>query len=111
MKRYALLITLLLAGPAYADSRGGDLAAACNSSSGTTGDVLCDAYINGFVNGVLLDQIGSQQGTPICIPDGLATADIRRTLQQFAKAHPETLYTTSGPFMAAALMTTYPCKR
>ena len=110
MKILILAMLLGMASPAFANSRGGDLYAACNSPSGTKADTICTAYLNGYMEGVDADQAARQQGTPICIPDSVSTDRMRAAVQKFAKEHPDTLNFGSAEFVAAALMEAFPCK-
>jgi hypothetical protein len=76
MEKFALAILLFVSSTAWADINGGDLSAACFSEDGTLGDKICNAYVNGFVNGILNDQVAREQGKPICIDD-TSTSQVR----------------------------------
>ena len=111
MKIAAIVMALILTSTAVlADSRGGDLNASCTSTPGTKGDLICRAYLNGYLDGVTMDQITREQRAPICIPDHTSTDQMREAVMNFAKAHPDTLYFGSPEFVAAALMQAFPCK-
>jgi len=111
MKKALLAGSLLVTSPVWGAASGGDLYASCNSAPGTAGDQNCSSYINGFVNGVLLDQIGREQGYPICIPNGTNTAQVRDVVKKFLEAHPAVLNVESGPLVARAITDAFPCPK
>src|SRR5262245_66649617 len=94
---FSLLLGLGLAAspaseaPAWGASQGGDLFVACNSEPGTTGDLLCNAYFNGLIGGIQIDQVGNEQGTPICIGEEMHTNQMREAFKTFVTLHPETM--------------------
>jgi hypothetical protein len=45
----------------------------------------CAAYINGFMNGIFVDQIAREEGHPICVGNTNTTA-VRDALVDFLKA-------------------------
>jgi hypothetical protein len=111
MRKALLAILLLISSPAWGGGSGGDLYAACTSASGTRGDVICSSYINGFANGVLMDQIAREKGTPICIPDGVTTIQVREAVKNYLAKHPVVLGIDSGSLVGVALMEAYPCPK
>jgi hypothetical protein len=109
--RRAILTTLaIISTPAWAASTAGDLLSACTSPPGTEGDVICNAYINGFVNGVLVDQVARESGQSICI-DNTNTGAVREALRHFLIGHPTILGADSGSAVGAAFQALYPCKK
>ena len=92
-------------------SKAGDLADACNGRGGPGGVDICNAFINGFVNGVLVDQIATKGHDPICLPDQTNTDELRGIVKEFAAGHPQALTALAAPFLARALMQAYPCKK
>jgi hypothetical protein len=111
MRMIALAAALAGASPAWGEVRGGDLLAACNSPPGSQGDVLCGAYINGYSNGVLGDQVAKEHGEPICITDHTNTLEIRLMVRSFLELHPELLTVDLGGVVARAMASAYPCPK
>ena len=103
------LVVVLIASPAWADATGGDLNAACNSAAGTMGDKLCNAYINGFINGVLGDQYERDRGTPICLPEHINPAKIRTLVTKFFLNNPQTMPFMAGASVGVVVERAYPC--
>jgi hypothetical protein len=96
--------------PTWAASSAGDLLAACTSAPQTRGDVLCNAYINGFMNGVLVDQVAREGGQPICV-DHTNTGAVREALTTFLKSHPIVLTVDAGSVVGFVFQTLYPCPK
>jgi hypothetical protein len=96
--------------PVWAASSAGDLLAACRSAPETRGDEICNAYINGFVNGVLVDQVAREGSQPICI-DNTNTGAVRKALTEFLNANPTILRLDSGSVVGAAYQRLYPCPK
>ena len=111
LKPIILAAALAVALPAWAEVRGGDLVAACNSPPGSRGDVMCSAYINGYSNGILGDQVAREHGEPICISDHTNTLQIRLIVRSFLELHPELLTADLGDVVAKAMATAYPCPK
>ena len=111
MRKMLLGTMLLMNSPAWAASAG-DLLAACNGAPGTEATRLCAAYINGFVNGVLGDQVAREQGTPICIPDHTTTLQVRDVVKEFLGKLPlAVLEVDEGGIVAGVLAKAYPCPK
>jgi hypothetical protein len=110
MKKLPFMAVILMASPAWAAS-GGDIYTSCASAPGTQAYALCASYINGFVGGVLVDQISNEQATPICLPDKITTDQVREVIIKYAKTNPAALGVISNSFVGAALMGAFPCKK
>jgi hypothetical protein len=104
-------IALLIASPAWGAGKAAGLYAACISAPGTKGDAICGAYINGFANGILSDQVAKERGTPICIPDNMSTDQIRALFTTFLRTHPEALAIDTGGLIGELLSEAYPCPK
>lgn len=110
--RSLLAILLFTTAPAWGASRAGDLLAACDGAHGTTGDLLCDAYINGLANGIDADQIAEKTGMPICLPKDLTTAQVRGVIKTFLRNRPKSdLELPSAEAVTAVLLASYPCRK
>lgn len=70
----------------------------------------CNAYINGFMDGVMLDQIHREQGTPICIPGGTTTDQLRKIIISFILTHEKLLSFPGNSVVGEALFEVFPCK-
>jgi hypothetical protein len=92
-------------------SHAGDLIADCNSSKGSPKFDYCNAFINGFANGILIDQIATRGNDPICLPDYTNTDELRGVIKAYGATHSDALNALSAPFAARALMQAYPCKK
>ena len=88
----------------------GDLLSACISDPGTRGDITCNSYINGFVNGILIDQVAREGGKPICV-DKTNTDAVRAAITAFFKNNPNILHFDGGSAMGAAFQRLYPCPK
>lgn len=71
----------------------------------------CTAYINGIIAGVLVDQLATEHGTPICFPNGIRTDDLRLTLSGFIWAHPEIWRADGNATVGVMLTELFPCRR
>ena len=111
MKNAFLISLVLNTAPALAAGTSADLFAACNAPPGSQADALCSAYLNGYVWGVLGDEIEREEGTPICMPDNINTVQVRDVIRRFFSAHPEALSIQTGGAVAGILSNTYPCKK
>lgn len=110
----ALAAALILGSTSVAfgqTSHSADLLNACSSPEGSRNFDYCNAFINGFVNGILIDQIAARGNDPICLPDYTNTDELRGVIKAYAGTHPEALNALSAPFAARALMQAYPCKK
>jgi hypothetical protein len=63
------------------------------------------------MDGVLLDQVHREQGTPICIPDGITTDQLRQTIVGFILAHQQLLTFPGGIVVGTALAEVFPGKK
>ena len=95
--------------PVCAASSAGDLLAACNSASGSSGDGLCNAYMNGFVQGIFVDQIAREEHEPICV-DNTNTGALRKALIEYLKDHANAAYLPAGSVLGVAVQRLYACK-
>jgi hypothetical protein len=95
--------------PARGSSAENDLYARCTSADGSTGDEVCNAYINGVVNGIFTDQIANEQHTPVCIPDGTTTPQVRDIVVRFLRDHPEGRSIKPGSVIGELLIEQFPC--
>jgi hypothetical protein len=95
--------------PVRAASNGGDLLAACTSAPGTPGDSFCNAYINGFVQGIYVDQIIREEGGSLCM-DTTNTGAVRAALTEFLRTHANATFLPAGSVLGAAVHEQYRCK-
>lgn len=102
----ALVFTSL---PVWAASNGGDLLAACTSAPGTPGDGFCNAYTNGFMQGIYIDQIVREQGASLCM-DTTNTGAVRAALTEFLRTHANAAFLQAGSVLGAAVNEKYRCK-
>jgi len=109
MRALIVAATVLLTSPVLASSAG-DLAAACASAAGTTGEAACNSFLNGFVAGLQMDQVMREAGTPVCM-DQTSTIRVRKIVSEFFAAHPESLQIDSGSVVGYALLRAYPCSK
>jgi hypothetical protein len=59
----------------------------------------------------MMDQIGREQGTPICLPDRITTDEVRNGIVAYIRAHPNFLTRDGNQVVGVALMTVFPCKQ
>lgn len=111
MKKFVFIgLVLIASSPAWAVS-GGDIYTSCASAPGTQAYALCAAYLNGFIGGVLVDQISNEQGAPICLPDGMTTDQVREVVIRYGRTNPASLGVISSSFVGAAITKAFPCKK
>jgi hypothetical protein len=88
---------------------GEQLAAMCRTHDNSPMDLICDAYVAGFVAGLSSGSVLSRTSTRICIPERLAPGDVRPVIEAFfARKPPGSIGAASA--VAAALYSAYPCK-
>ena len=88
---------------------GDQLAQMCRVHDGSPIDLICDAYVSGFVAGLSSGSVLSRTATRICIPERLAPSDVRPVIEAFfARKPPGNAGAASA--IAAALYSAYPCK-
>jgi hypothetical protein len=111
MRKVLFGLALLVASPAWGAGKAGSLYAACISAPGTKEDAMCAAYINGFANGVLSDQVAKERGTPICMPENMSTGQIRALFVAFLRTHPKALEIDTGGLIGELIAEAYPCQK
>ena len=111
--RKALIATLMLiASPAWSDGGpGADFYAACTSALGTSDNGICTAYLNGFVTGVLTDQIATEAGSPICLPDNTRTQQVRDVVVNYLATHPGAAAVEPNAIVGFAVRQAFPCHK
>src|SRR5271165_749382 len=112
MRSLFLILFVLTTSSTFAADTLRELYAACQGSPGSQYDLICGSYFNGFMDGVLGDQVSKEQGLPVCIPDGTTTAQIRGVVKGYLASHPEVLNLKidTGGTVAAILAHQYPCQ-
>jgi hypothetical protein len=101
--------TLAMLSSAAWASQAGDLLASCESPSGTPGDGYCNSWINGFVNGIQMDQILNESKTPVCI-DHTDTKTARTEIVNFLRTAPVIHNVDAGSAVGYALQKLHPCR-
>jgi hypothetical protein len=111
MRKPAIIAMLLVASPAWSGGTGADIYAACISAPGTSDYGNCAAYLNGFVNGVLTDQIASEAGLPVCLPDNTSTQQVRDVVVNYIAAHPGAKTFEFSAVVGFEGRQAFPCKK
>jgi hypothetical protein len=111
VRRSLVAMVIFIATPAFGDATSADLYAACVGAPGTKADVICGAYVNGFLDGVLGDQIAKEGGVPICLPSPINSGHVRELIVKSFVAYPSLLSVNSGGAVAAILQRAYPCPK
>lgn len=70
---------------------------------------VCTAYMNGFLAGILADQVSRQQGRSICLPSVAKTNDAIVAVVAFIAAHREFWAKDGASVVGVALQQAYPC--
>ena len=104
-----LVATSFASAPTWAGGAGGDILAACVGAPGTEGSKICDAYLNGLLNGIVADQVAAERHVTICI-EGTITPQLRTTVVTFLASHPELQSLPSGVVVTAAIAANYLCR-
>lgn len=111
MRKALVAALMLMASPAWAGGTGADFYAACKSAPGTLEYGICTAYLNGFVNGVLTDQIARESGSPICLPDNTTTQQVRDVVVNYIGAHAEAAAFEFNAVVGIAVRRAFPCQK
>jgi hypothetical protein len=109
--RNAFVIALSLVSFAVCAGTAGDLYASCLSALGTPGDLICGAYINGYVDGLPGDQVAKENGAPICMPKKVDTGYVRALIKTYLAAYPGAQTVDTGGAVAAILLEKFPCRK
>ena len=112
-----ILFPLLLAGAlatAYAHpsaaTTGKELYAACTANGGGT-SLDCAAYVQGFVDGMIMGYTAHGTVRGYCPPvGGVTVARGRAIIEGWLRDHPERLGGNAGILAGLALAEAYPCK-
>lgn len=80
----------------------------CGTATGAPTPV-CNAYMNGVLAGVLVDQVSKEQGKPICLPKVAKTDDAILAVVTFIATHRELWAKDGNSVVGVALQRTYPC--
>ena len=100
----AVALGLVLVAPAYAIS-GAELYGLCTDppKSGL-GDVSCEAYVRGFIDGFVVATSVADNGRKICIPDGgISVIQGRLILEKALRDYPEFLHEEGGYIFGFAM--------
>ena len=111
MRKPAIIAMLLVASPAWSGGTGADIYAACISAPGTSDYGICTAYLNGFVTGMLTDQIAREAGSPVCLPDNTSTQQVREVVVKYLATHPDAATFESSAVVGFAVRQAFPCKK
>jgi hypothetical protein len=104
---------VLLHGHAQADEMTGkELYAYCSKDRGAE-NLMCAAYIAGFVDGVVMGQplsLDMTQGQ-VCLPRVIDARQARIATQKFMQESPDILHEPARLVLSAALWRAFPCGR
>jgi len=91
---------------------GVDLYQACKSASHSSMDLVCIAYVHGFLDGFQLGRfVGTGPQSKYCPPkDGVSVDQGRLIIEKYLREHPQDLHTQAGLMAASAMMDAFPCK-
>jgi hypothetical protein len=76
------------------------------------GQLACMAYIDGFLDGMLLQSIVTKRSPVACIPsEGRSKDQMRRIIVKHLEDNPKDLHLPARVLVLAALADNYPCKK
>jgi Rap1a immunity proteins len=107
----ASLLAPCWAAPVEKSANGARLVKDCVAKTNTQGRLDCMIYMNGVVDGILIDQISQQQKNPICLPEGGRSSDVADAVTGFLYTHPQTWQTDAKVSVGVTLQLLYPCKK
>jgi Rap1a immunity proteins len=76
---------------------------------GSLGDSVCDAYIEGYIEGMDAAKVSGATGHAICIPNSVSGLQVRQTVERFFANNPDALSRDAPTMVAVALAKAYPC--
>ena len=104
-----MLVRLSVAASALTAS---DLNQACFEKDGQAGDVHCDSYVRGLLDGISVGQaIQLRKAAEFCPPKGgITTEKGRSIIEAHFRRHAEQLPDEAGLSAMLAILTAFPCK-
>ena len=119
MARFALVCLLVALPPSTASSMGrGDQmlwqckGRATSEAEGVMGQLVCAAYISGFIDSYQLTTAAHRVTPVICLPpSGISNDQGMRIVTKYLEAHPEDLHESARSSVFLALREAFPCEQ
>jgi hypothetical protein len=91
---------------------GTDLYRSCMAKNKSLGDLLCIAYVHGFLDGIVSGHgIGKNAPTLYCPPEeGVSVDQGRLIVEKYLREHPEQLHEQAGIQVTSAMIEAFRCR-
>jgi hypothetical protein len=108
-------VLAVFASPHAAAFTGTDLYQQCQDKKRGIRDLLCIAYVRGFIDGITAGTAipRSRHASEFCLPEKVAISaeQARLIIEKYLRDHPEQLHEEAELLAATAIMLAFPCKR
>jgi len=113
--RVAIVCTALIAAPAYSSDylKGLDLYQKCTAPKHSVSDGYCNAYIQGFLDGLFIntDNVDTML-TKLCTKgEGITLLGARSIIEKYMKEHKDQLDKFASTVVGFALLQVYKCPK
>lgn len=92
------------------EDTGADIYRLCSGKDGTPEDNVCDAYVEGYIEGMDAAKVSAVTNHPICIPDNVSGIQVRKTITAFLANKADAQSRDAPTMVAVALAKAYACK-
>ena len=106
----ALVASSMTAPNAWAVFSSADVLRPCSAKNATPEDVICEAYVEGYIECMDATKVSVATNHLICIPDKETTDQVRRTITAFLASNADARSRDAPTMVAVALAKAYPCK-
>lgn len=105
-----LLLVFAFSSSVYAEETGEQMLALCTGDK--TERAVCVLYIDGFIDGMLMQAMKMEQSPAACLPEeGVSKEQLRRIFVKFIEDHPKMLNYPKRVLLLLTLIDAYPCKK
>jgi Rap1a immunity proteins len=82
----------------------------CQDHNNGGGDVECQTYLRGVMDGVAMAKAGNEANARICFPQGVTLPQVRSVVEKYMAQNPEKLHAPSAAVAFPALFLAFPCQ-
>jgi hypothetical protein len=82
----------------------------CSDRAGSSGGLICSAYVEGFTEGLIMGKSLSEAGLTFCPPRDLTVLQARLIVEKWMREHPKALNDSAKRVSIGALIRAYPCQ-
>jgi hypothetical protein len=103
-------VALLIATPAHSLT-GAELYEGCSQRQEQMKSMLCDAYISGFIDGVVNGHFAEAYGNKLCnVEEGIEVTQGRLIIEKYMQDNPQYLHMQARFVAGRALQSAFGCK-